>query len=142
MNTARSIADPCRPKGGRSTWPVRQALHELVRALAVLALVFFTLSTASPGISSTSVVLREAGIVATLVTNLCGHDQPNIACHAPNSCCRPDRAILPPPPASVERAFLPIVRIAFGDAIMPVYRPVAHVSFRSRAPPFGRPGRA
>jgi hypothetical protein len=110
-------------------------LQEMARALAVLSLFFFVLSTASPGIASTSIVVREAGIVATLVTDICGHDQPGIACHAPNSCCRPDQAIMPPQRVLAERAFVAVEAVAF-DIFRPVpieTRPM--LGFRSRGPP-------
>ena len=114
---------------------MRQSLQEVMRALAVLALVFFTLSAAMPGIATTSVVLREAGVVATQVSDFCGHDQPNVACHAPAACCRPDHAILPPQRLSTDHAFIAVETIAF-DVVRPApSRTSPALGFRSRAPP-------
>lgn len=117
----------------------REVRAEIARAAALLSLLLFTLAAATPGIAASTVVVREAGVLATIVSDYCGHGGPQqAACHAPD-CCRPDQALLPPAPTVIGRAFAQWRPIAFAleaDAAQPRAWPLP---FRSRAPPEPRP---
>jgi hypothetical protein len=115
---------------------LKQVRNEIGRALAVLSMLFLCLAAAPPDVPSASVV-QQAGSIGSLYSSLCGsdHDQPQLACHAPNACCRPDQALAPPRIVSPEPAYR---RVAIVDYA--AFRPLtaivaAAVAFRSRAPP-------
>jgi hypothetical protein len=109
---------------------------DIGRALAVLSMLFLCFAAAPPDLSSASAA-QQAGTIGSLYTSLCGggHEGPQLACHAPNGCCRPDQALAPPRTLSPEPAYQ---RVAIVDYA--AFRPVmtlaaASVAFRSRAPP-------
>jgi hypothetical protein len=115
---------------------LEQLRNDIGRALAVLSMLFLCLAAAPPD-SSSATVAQQAGSVTALYTSLCGggHGAPQLACHAPNACCRPDQALAPPRILSPEPAYR---RAAIVDYA--AFRPLttiaaATVAFRSRAPP-------
>ena len=115
---------------------LKQLGSEIGRALAVLSMLFLCLAATPPDLPAASVV-QQAGAIGTLFTGLCGsdHGQPQLACHAPNVCCRPDLGLLPPRAALAGPAFRAAIAVAY--ALLPAPADVAAASapFRSRAPP-------
>lgn len=115
---------------------LKQLRNDIGGALAVLSMLMLCFAAAPPDVSSASVAQQASGI-ASLYTSLCGggHGAPQLACHAPNACCRPDQALAPPRTLSPEPAYR---RVAIVDYA--AFRPLAAiaavaVAFRSRAPP-------
>jgi hypothetical protein len=93
----------------------------------------FLLGAASPDAVGSATIAQQAGAIQT---SLCGgHGQPPLACHAPNNCCRPDQALLPPRTPAPEPAFARAVAVAYA----PFHDAPAAIAdipaFRSRAPP-------
>lgn len=116
----------------------RHIVNDLARALAVLAMVFMCLSAGPATASDDSTLVQQASAVASQSQSLCGggHDQgQQLACHAPNACCRPDQAILPPDRFDVEPAFARVVAVAWGAFAPAAMVRAADPTFRSRAPP-------
>jgi len=114
----------------------RQIANDIGRALAVLAMVFLCFAGAVPDNSGGGSVVQQAGVAASSFQSLCGgHGQPQLACHAPTACCRPDQALLPPSTLAAEPAFQRVAAVSYpqmpaaGNAIS------APSPFRSRAPP-------
>jgi hypothetical protein len=103
--------------------------------MAVLAMVFLCLSAASlAGIAGSGSAVQQ-GEQTALLQSLCGHDQPQLACHAPDACCRPDQALPPPDTSLFEPAFGRVAAVVYGA--MPAVRAgrAPENGFRQRAPP-------
>lgn|GEM_PF-4927028 len=115
----------------------KHILNDVVRALVVLAMVFLCFAAAPSSASDDLTVVQQAGTIATQFQSLCGgHDQSQqLACHAPNACCRPDQAILPPNRLEAEPAFERLVAVAWTAFAPAAIARTAPPTFRSRAPP-------
>lgn len=115
---------------------VRHIANDIGRAIAVLAMVFLCFAAAPPTAVADATLAQQAGAAASTFQALCGdHGQPQLACHAPDACCRPDQALLPPSLLSVEPAFGGVVTVAYA-AERPLPPGASAVAgFRSRAPP-------
>jgi hypothetical protein len=107
----------------------RSMTAELVRALAVLALVFLSF------VHQPAAATGNDGFTATSVHEFCGspHDEP--AGHAPCHACRADPAVLPAPPATAEPAFWLVAAAPCRDARDAVVRVDLRSPANPRAPP-------
>lgn len=114
----------------------RQITNDIGRALAVLAMVFLCLAATSSDSAAGASVAQQAGLAASTSQSLCGgHDQPQLACHAPDACCRPDQALLPPSTVAAEPAFERITAVSYPQMPAAGEPATAPSAFRSRAPP-------
>lgn len=113
---------------------LKAAMNEIARALVVLAMFVFLLGApAALATPAPSVVQQASALLSG--QSLCGHGQAPVACHAPNGCCRPGHAIIPPREIAPEPAYAcatAVVYAAFRDDTAVAGSITA---FRSRAPP-------
>lgn len=115
---------------------VRQMVSDVARAAAVLAMVFLCFAAAPPDLAGPGSLTQQAGVAGTLVQALCGgHDQPQLACHAPNACCRPDQALLPPRTPLPGSAFGRVAAVVYAAIVPAGTAQQLQQGFRSRAPP-------
>jgi hypothetical protein len=113
---------------------LRHITNDLGRALAVLALVF--LCFAAPVDASASTTIQQARALGALLAAPCGHDgQPQLACHAPNACCRLDVGLLPAPVAMAELDDRSASAVPYAIAPPSLFVATMDKPFRSRAPP-------
>lgn len=114
----------------------KHVMTDIARALAVLGMLFLCFAggpAVSPGALASA---AQVGPTATLFQTFCGgHDQPQAACHAPNACCRPDQAVLPPRDMAGEPAYRPAIRVGFAIYTKLRRDGVPPPGFRPRAPP-------
>jgi hypothetical protein len=109
-------------------------MHEIARALVVLAMVVFLLGTPAALAGATPSIAQQAGALLS-GQSLCGHGQAPVACHAPSGCCRPDqpleppRRLLPAPPAA---GFTTVVYASFRDTVASAS---LFAAYHPRAPP-------
>jgi len=117
---------------------VRIALGDVAKALVVLAMCLFLLG-AAPADSIGTSITQQAAALGTQATDLCGggHDQTPIACHAPNSCCRPDQALLPPRQLAPEPAYAVALAVIYPPLPFLTVGAALPSAFRARAPPLG-----
>jgi hypothetical protein len=112
-------------------------VHDIAKALAVLAMSLLLLGASPPDLSSSASLVQQAGALGTAYTQLCGngHDQAPLACHAPNSCCRPDHLLLPPRELAPDPAYAVAERVTYAARRWTGPVAAAISAFRSRAPP-------
>jgi hypothetical protein len=113
----------------------RQIALEIGRAFAVLAMVFLSLA-ATPSSATAPAGIDSGNALVAIAQSLCGgHDQPQLACHAPDACCRPDQALLPPNPPAIDLPVADGIAIDDGFVLAPTLRAAVPLDFRSRGPP-------
>jgi hypothetical protein len=123
--------------GAENVSALKIVMTDLARASIALAMFVFLLGATPPAAADGYSVAQQAGSLGSLYASLCGggHAPAPLACHAPNGCCRPDQAILPPRTPSPEPAFARVATFAYA-IVAPVAPPSgASAAFRSRAPP-------
>jgi hypothetical protein len=114
---------------------IRQIASEIGRAAAVLAMIFLCFAAAPADLSGPDSIAQQAAATAALQSFCGGHGQPQLACHAPNACCRPDQALLPPHTQLPEAAYGRVSDVAYTVAVPQAADPPSPRAFRSRAPP-------
>jgi hypothetical protein len=115
---------------------VTTALGDVAKALVVLAMCLFLLGASPPDSAPGGTVIQQAATLDALVTALCGdHGHPPLACHAPNTCCRPDHMLLPPRQAAIGPAYGRANVVVYAPHVSVARQAAAAAIFRARAPP-------
>lgn len=106
---------------------------EVGKALVVLALFFLSFAYQSPQLPA----FAEEGAVWSVANfSICGsgHDKTD-ASHTPCHACRPDLAVLPPPPSVVVPAYLSFIAVGCSNEIDISASQAAFSLPNPRAPP-------
>jgi hypothetical protein len=109
-------------------------VNELARALVLLALFLFLLGVPAALATTPPTVVQQASALLS-GQPLCGRGQGPVACHAPNSCCRPGHALVPPRGIELAPAYAHVTVVVYstfrdGTAVAGTTH-----AFQSRAPP-------
>lgn len=113
---------------------VKSALHEITRALVVLAMFVFLLGTPA-ALAAASPTISQAASALLAGQSLCGHGQTPVACHAPAGCCRPDQPLEPPRRLLPTPPVADFTTVIYGSFRERIASAGAITAFRSRAPP-------
>lgn len=109
----------------------RHIANEIVRALAVLALVFLTFAHL-PG---STVAATQDTVTAAVVSSFCGDAPGDSRAHAPCHACRVGGIGLPPPPCAAILAPVDTDRIGYFSAPAAIAAVERAVSASPRGPP-------